>query len=137
MGSYSFSSSKTSVATVSASGVITAKKAGTATITVKTHNGKTAKVTVTVKKAPSSIKLSPTKATLTVGETATYKYTLTSGAAAGVTFTSSDETVATVTDAGVVTAVGEGTATITVKTHNGKKATSTLTVEPAAETELP
>lgn len=46
-----YSSSNPSVATVKAAGgIVTAKKAGTATITAKTFNGKTAKCTVTVTK---------------------------------------------------------------------------------------
>lgn len=45
-----FSSSKKKVATVTSKGVITAKRAGKTVITVKSANGKKAKVTVTVKK---------------------------------------------------------------------------------------
>jgi len=49
----SWTSNKPAVATVSNKGVVTAKAAGTATITVKTADGgKTAKCTVTVKAAP-------------------------------------------------------------------------------------
>ena len=45
-----------------------------------------------------------------------------------VTWTSSDNTVATVSDAGSVTAVGKGTATITAATYNGKTAECQVTV---------
>ena len=47
--SYTFKSSRTSVCTVSSGGVITAKKKGTAVITVSTHNSLKATVRVTVK----------------------------------------------------------------------------------------
>ena len=46
--SYNWSSSNTSVATVDSNGKVTAKASGTATITVKTSNGKTATCKVTV-----------------------------------------------------------------------------------------
>lgn len=63
------------------------------------------------------------KATVTVGE----------GGLDTVTWTSSDDTIATVSDAGVVTGVKEGTATITVTTQNvdstGKNLTATCEVK--------
>ena len=45
----SYSSNKKSVASVSSSGKVTAKKKGTAIITVKTFNGKKAKLNIIVK----------------------------------------------------------------------------------------
>ncbi|MBR1565997.1 MAG: Ig-like domain-containing protein [Oscillospiraceae bacterium] len=45
-----WSSSKKAVAGVSSKGVVTTKKAGKTTVKVKTANGKTAKVTITVNK---------------------------------------------------------------------------------------
>ena len=66
--SVTWTSSNTSVATVSSTGNVIGKKAGTATVTVKTSNGKTAKCTVTVKSAPSSIKISHPTVKLGQGE---------------------------------------------------------------------
>lgn len=50
-----WSTSNSKVATVTSAGKITAKKAGTATITVKTTNGKTAQCKVTVKAKTSNL----------------------------------------------------------------------------------
>ena len=47
---YSFASKNRKIAAVSAKGVVTGKKKGSTTITVKTHNGLTATVKVTVAK---------------------------------------------------------------------------------------
>ena len=47
--SIKYSSSNTGIATVNSSGLVTAKKSGTAIITAKTYNGKTATCKITVK----------------------------------------------------------------------------------------
>ena len=89
--------------------------------------------------AVTGVTLAPTSATLTLGETETVTLipTVLPGDATdkSVTWSSSDETVATVTD-GVVTAVAAGEATITVTTTDGAKtATCAVTVAaPAAST---
>ena len=132
-GSYSFSTSKKKCVTVSANGTIKGKRKGSATITVKTYNGKTAKLKVTVRKAPKKISISVPRKTLGVGEDITLKTSITSGSASARTFSSSDSSVVTVSADGVAHAVGEGTATITAKTFNGKKASVKLTVKAAPD----
>ena len=90
------------------------------------------KVVISPKVAVNSVTLAPTSATLTLGETETVTLipTVLPGDATDktVTWTTSNASVATVTD-GVVTAVAAGTATITVTTTDGAKtATCTVTV---------
>ena len=77
-----------------------------------------------------SVSLDQTEASLFEGETLTLKATVNpsnADEAANLTWTSSDETIATVKD-GVVTAVAMGKAVITV-TCSGKSATCALTVD--------
>lgn len=87
--------------------------------------------------AVTGVTLSQTEAALNIGESVTLTPTVTPDDATDktVTWTSSDATVATVSDEGVVTAVATGTATITVTATNGtddtaddKTATCTVTV---------
>ena len=66
--SYTWTSSDTSIITVS-SGKITGKKAGTATITVTTDNGKTASCEVTVQKTPIDLNIQNVNNRVTVIET--------------------------------------------------------------------
>lgn len=94
---------------------------------VVTVEAKTIKVT--------SVAVSPKTLNLEVGQTRTLTATVTPDNATDktVTWTSSDKNVATVDkDNGTVTAVGEGTATITATAANGKKDTCKVTVTPAA-----
>jgi uncharacterized protein YjdB len=127
------------VATVN-NGVVTAVSAGSATITVTTVDGnKTATCVVTVAAAyyPSNnvavtgVSLSPTSLSLTVGgspSTLTATVTPNNATNKTVTWSTSDDSVATVNN-GVVTAVGGGTATITVSTqYGGKTATCAVSV---------
>ncbi len=126
---FTWTTSDKAVAIVSKSGKITAKKAGKANITVKTHNGKKAVLKVTVAKAPSSISLNKTSASLKVGKTLSLKASLPEGTASSkLTWKSSNTDVATVTEKGKVKAVGSGTAKISVTTYNGKKAICKVTV---------
>lgn len=132
----SWSSSNSSVASVDSSGKVTAKKSGWANITVKTSNGKTATCKVTVKPAPTSVKVNPASLTLGKGETYTISESTNSGSYAwGFSWSSSNTSVATVkkgtANKATVTAKGVGTATITIKTYNGKTAQCKVTVKNA------
>ena len=130
-GKITWTSSKKSVATVSSKGVVKAKKKGTAVITAK-YGKKKLTCKVTVKQPVKSIKLNKTSATLKKGKSLTLKATISPSSAnnKAVTWSSSNKKVATVSSKGVVKAVGNGTATITVKVKDGsgKKATCKITV---------
>lgn len=124
-----WTSSDEGVATVTGDGIVKGKKPGKATISVQTHNRKKARATVTVKNAPKRVTLDEKALALAVGDTHALTATLPEDAASyALTWTSSDASVATVDARGVVTAVGPGTAKITVKTYNRKKAACTVTV---------
>ncbi len=122
-----WSTSDATVATVS-NGVVTAKKVGSATITAKAGD-KTATCAVTVVATQvTSITLDRTSASLKAGETVTLTATVKPDDATDktVTWTTSDASVATVSD-GVVTAKKVGSATITAKAGD-KTATCAVTV---------
>ena len=137
-----WSSSNTNIASVDNSGKVTAVSAGTATITCTANGGSnvkaTCEVTVTNPK-PEKITL-PAEATVKAGETITLTPTMTpENAVTMLTWTSDDETIATVDANGVVTGVKKGKTFINVETDNGKTAYCKLTVtasEPIA-IELP
>lgn len=108
---------------VSAKGKITAKKTGSAKVTIQSSNGKKATVQVTVKKKPTKIKLNAKTKTIRVGWKFQIKAKFPKGTASNkLTYTSSRKSVASVSRTGKVTAKKKGTAIITVKTYNGKKA---------------
>lgn len=117
----SFESSNAKIVKVSDEGALLAVKAGKAVITVRTHNGLEAECAVTVRKAPTKITLKDTQVIMFVGDSRTFSYTLPKNSYADLTWTVSNRNVLTVAEDGTVTAVGEGTATVQVKTHNGKK----------------
>lgn len=115
-GKVKYSSSNKKVAAVSSKGVVTAKKKGTAKITVKCGSYKaTLKVTV---KNPT-LKLKKTSATIKVKKKVTIKAT--AKPTGKITYKSSNKKVATVTSKGVVKGVRKGTATITVKCNGVTK----------------
>ena len=103
--SYAWSSSNTSVATVDKNGKVTAKASGTATITVKTSNGKTANCKVTVNlPAPQITSLSNTTGGIKISwnkVSGAYGYRLYYKPASGGWKRFKDTTVTSFTDSGV------------------------------------
>ena len=128
---YRWSSSNTAVATVSSSGVVTPKNFGETVITVTTENNLSATCLVTVEKVnATSISVTPYKKII-IGDSEKLSYNIYPRNSNNfVTWSSSDETVATVTQEGVVTARMAGTADIKVETDNGKFDVCTVTVPP-------
>ena len=118
-----WSSSNTSVATVSSDGTVTAAGNGTASITVSATDGsgKNATCTVAVTTLVSSISLDKTSLDLYKGDSFTLSATVSPSTASNkaLTWTSSNISVATVSNSGVVAAAGNGTATITVSATDG------------------
>lgn len=128
--SVKWTTSKSSVASVSASGVITAKKAGTATITAKSGYKSSVKATVKVKvvklPAPTSIMITSQSPTVEKGKKvqlyAAPVPTLSNGA---VKWSSSSTSVATVSSSGVVTAKKGGSVRITATSSANSKIKAT------------
>ena len=131
---FTYSSSNSSVVRVDRrTGEFTARGVGTAKLTVRTYNGKTAVCTVTVKEAPKSISLNKRQITLGIGEEFDLDSSLPSGCGAySVKYSTNNSEIAAVrAGGGLVTAKAVGTAKIIVKTYNGKAAVCTVTVKKA------
>ena len=127
-----WSSNRTSVATVGGNGLVSGVTAGSATITA-TSEGKSGTSSITVTAVPvASVTVSPSPASVQQG--ATVQLTATPKDANGnplngrvVTWSSNNTAVARVNGSGLVTGVGAGTATITA-TSEGQSGTSDVTV---------
>ncbi len=125
-------SSDENIVTVDKDGKLQALKSGTATITVKTKDGKyktSCIVTVTEETAVTSISI---VGATTVNVGSTIKLTVNIEPATAnkkVTWKSSNNSIATVDENGTVKGLKEGTVTITVTTENGKTATYKITIK--------
>lgn len=135
----SWKSSDASVASVDNSGKVTAVKAGSATITVTTTDGSktaTCSVTVTAKTIEvNDVGLDKSEMEMVAGNSYQFTVTLKPDNASDKTlsWSSSDENVATVDNSGKVTAISEGKVTITVKTSNpAQSASCDITVKAAS-----
>jgi uncharacterized protein YjdB len=121
-----------SIANLKPNGLVVAAGVGTSTITA-TSEGKSGTAIITVIPVPvATITIQPSTATVAVGSTTTLT-AFTSDASGSVltgrvvAWTSSDEAIATVSSAGVVTGRARGSAVITA-TSEGKTGTATVTV---------
>ena len=123
------SSANDAVAVVNQAGKITAVAPGTTYISAVSTFGLTARCKVVVLKRPSKITLN--KSSIRIYNTAKFNIKVKfpkNTYCRYLTFKSSNKKVAKVSSKGKITAVGRGSATITVRTSNGKKAKIRVTV---------
>ena len=124
-----YESSNPKIATVDKNGMVKTRKVGTVTIKAVASNGLSKAYTLTVKKAPKKVLLSIYSTTLIVNEKVSLAAVLPEGTASTyLTYTSSNEKIATIDKYGMITPKQEGTVTITVKAFNGSKGQKTLKV---------
>ena len=125
-----WTSSMNAVATVTSDGVVTAKAAGTAIITVRTDDGgkaATCNVIVVYEPEPigeikvNGVTISPLSVNLNVGDSHQFSYRLSPENATNqeVSWSSSDPSVASVDSKGLVVGKSEGKANIIVTTSDG------------------
>lgn len=126
-----WASNNGTVATV-VNGVVTAKKAGSATITATAADGsgKSASCAITVKQYATGVALDKASATLYTGVNMTLQATVSPADTSdkSMTWLSGDNAVATVSTSGVVTGVKAGTATITATAADGSKKSATCQI---------
>ena len=134
-GNLTFASADESIATVDAAGQVTPVAVGDTTVTVTAPNGLTATAAVHVWDGPKALTLTPGKTEITTGGGTQIAVADEAGnevAAESLTWTSSDESIATMTE-GWVDVTGTGAVTITASTEYGVSTSVELTgVAPAA-----
>ena len=138
-----WSSSNSTVASVTNMGVVQAKAAGTADITVSTADGghtATCSFTVTAEDVPlTGLKISPAETHIKVGQVGTLnvKYEPVTATHKEVTWETSDAAIVIVDQDGNIKGVAVGEAVITVKSKQDEtvKSTSKVIVEPATAIE--
>ena len=127
-----WASSNDAVAKVSASGLVTAMAAGSATI-IATSEGQSGTAAITVTQVPvASVEVMPSSLSLSVGQVGQLTATLKDAAGneltgRAVSWTTSQAAVASVNSNGRVSGVAAGSSTITA-TSEGQRGTSAITV---------
>ncbi len=110
------------IAEVDKNGVVTPRAIGKTTVKAITADDKKTEYTVDIKYMAVDMRLDKLELNLYIGESGLIKANVLYNTASYYKmFTSNDESVATVTDSGIVTAVGEGNTVITCKSFNGIK----------------
>lgn len=137
--SLKYTSSSTRVLRVSSSGLITARNAGTAVITVRSsYNSSISRaiqVTVVTKAAPTALSISGSDSYLSKGETMTLSVTPTPSTASRLYgYKSSNTSIASVDSNGVVTAKKAGTVRITVYSKKKSSVSSSVVLTVADAT---
>ena len=119
-----FKSTNTSVATVSLDGKVTAVGSGKTTISARTVNGKVDKFELEVVIPLKNISINEDNKTLVTGKTTAQfpKISFTPADATNkeVTYSSADESIATITDSGEITFLKAGTITFTATSVEGE-----------------
>ena len=135
----SWKSSNTRIATVTSKGKVTGVRKGSATITVVLASGKTLTAKVSVQTGTvRTTSVSVNTRNITLKNKATYQLRVTKApltSQEGITYSSSNKKIATVSRTGKITAVKPGTATITIKSGK-KKTTVRVKVEGVKTTKL-
>lgn len=124
-------SSDLGICTVSQSGMVTAIRPGSATVSCISSNGMSAKTTIMVRDVTfvESVSLDPSK--LVVAPGITHQLNLKMVPATSnelITWKSSEQTIATVSDEGLVTTIRNGSTVITAVTESGKEVSCVVQV---------
>ena len=118
-----WTSSDTSIATVSSTGLVTGINTGNTSITYTDNNGANATVTITVNELPTILGNTPVCVSQNIILTGS------GNASSIIPWTSSNDSVATVDSNGTVTALNAGTTSITYTNSNGCSTSVNLSVE--------
>lgn len=126
-GTLIWSSSNSSIISVTNGGLLTGRKGGEATITVKAKNGGASEsITITVEdKKLSKISFAEKEQELNVGDTQQLDLEISPATAStNLKWSTSKSSIVTVDNNGIIKAKKEGSATITVKDKDSKKSAS-------------
>lgn len=125
-----WTSSDETVATVDENGLVTGKKSGSTVVTATTENGLKASCNILVPVEAETVTLDKTSAVIGVGAQLQLNATVSpeNTTDKNVVWASSDPSVATVDENGLVKAIAKGEAKITASSSNGKSAECAVTV---------